>query len=90
MLPSSAWSFVWKYPTEFPLLLMFNIHSYWMQIPINTCTERLRKRDVKDWINSNITSTQLVNQRSNTLYNRKGTYKARYQLPVADYIQMFH
>ena len=90
MLPSSTWSFILKYPTDFLFLVIFDITSCWVQIPIITCTKRLKKRNIKDQVYSAIVSSQilLVSQRSNPVYNRKGTYKARSKLPVTHCIQM--
>ena len=81
-----------KYPTDISLLPIIDIYSCWMQIPITTFTKRLKKRDKKDLIYSDMLSSQiqLVSQRSNPLYNGKGTHKAKYQLLVTHYIQMFH
>ena len=92
MLPFSKWSFMLKYPSDFPLLLICNIHSCWMWIPTITCMKRLKKGDMKGWMYLTKVSSQiqLVIQRFNPLYNAKGSHKARYQLSVTCYIQMFH
>ena len=80
-----------KYSTDFPFLLIFDIHSCWMRIPITTCMKRLKKRDIKNWMYLAVVRSQiqLVGQRSNLLYNGKGSHKARYKLSVSCYIQIF-
>ena len=92
ILPSSTWSFVSKYPTDFLLFLICDIHSCWMWIPITTCKKKHKKRDKKDWMYLPVVRSHIqpVSQRSNLLYNGKGWHKVRYQISVTCNIQMFH
>ena len=79
VLPYCTCSLVQKYSSNFPFLLIFNIHSCWMWVPITTCTKRLKKRDIKNWMYSAVSSsqTQPVSQTSNLLYNEKRFDKVR-------------
>ena len=52
-------SFTSKYPIDFPLLLIFDIHSCWMWITITICTKRLKKRVIKDWMYLAIAISQI-------------------------------
>ena len=48
ILPSCTWFFMPKYSNNFPFLLILNILSCWIWVPMTTCMKRLNKRDVKD------------------------------------------